>query len=87
MVCLILSPIADSDLKAFYNLIANDSARLKIFGSFFCCLTSALAYLNNKQIRHRDIKPENILVKGDEVYFRLRHIIRLGITFRKYHHR
>jgi serine/threonine protein kinase len=63
-----MSPVADSDLKAFYNLVANNPARLKILGSFFGCLTSALAYLHNKQIRHRDIKPENILVKGDKVY-------------------
>jgi serine/threonine protein kinase len=64
-----MSSVAASDLKAFYNLMANDSARLKILGSFFCCLPSALAYLHNKQIRHRDIKPENILVKGDKVHF------------------
>jgi serine/threonine protein kinase len=63
-----MSPVADSDLKAFYNLAANDSACLKILSSFYGCLASALTYLHNKQIRHRDIKPENILVKGDKVY-------------------
>jgi serine/threonine protein kinase len=58
-----MSPVADSDPKAFYNLVANNPEGLKILGSFFGCLTFALAYLHDKQIRHRDIKPENILVK------------------------
>jgi serine/threonine protein kinase len=63
-----MSPVADSDLKVFYNLVANDPARLKILSSSHGCLASALTYLHNKHTRHKDTKPGNILAKGDKVY-------------------
>ncbi|KEF53894.1 uncharacterized protein A1O9_10296, partial [Exophiala aquamarina CBS 119918] len=36
---------------------------------FFRCLTTALSYLYNQNIRHKDIKPKNILVKSSKALF------------------
>ena len=65
---LIISPLADCDLKAYYDLCKGDEARLATLRTFYGCLAAGLDYLYLKKIRHRDIKPENILVKGETVY-------------------
>lgn len=68
-LALIMSPIADVDLKL--HLLRCEKSldnRKFILRHFFGCLTTALAYIHSKNIRHKDIKPENILVKGDTIY-------------------
>ncbi|KAI9761190.1 MAG: hypothetical protein M1835_008215 [Candelina submexicana] len=64
---ILISPVAECDLKTYYTLAADSSDRLSLFRRFFGCLANALQYLHHSKIRHRDIKPEDILVKGDHV--------------------
>ncbi|TAQ87572.1 hypothetical protein B7494_g4092 [Chlorociboria aeruginascens] len=66
---LIMSPVADCDLRAFYDHVAQNESRRAVLRTFYGCLSAAMTYLHDSKVRHRDIKPENILVKGDRVYF------------------
>ncbi|KAH7086896.1 kinase-like domain-containing protein, partial [Paraphoma chrysanthemicola] len=65
---LLMAPVADCNLSAFYGHVASNEANKKILRTFFGCLAHALQFLHNSKVRHRDIKPENILVKGSAVY-------------------
>jgi heat shock protein 1/8 len=65
---LIMSPVADCDMSAYYTLAAESPDKLSLLRGFFGCLANALQYLHASQIRHRDIKPQNILVKGPNVF-------------------
>ena len=65
---IIMSPVADCNLKEFYARVYDNPALLDFLRGFYGCLANGLSYLHNAKIRHRDIKPENILVKGAEVY-------------------
>jgi serine/threonine protein kinase len=65
---LLMSPVADCDLSAYYALARDSRDKLSLLRSFFGCLANALRYIHGVRIRHRDIKPQNILVKGDRVF-------------------
>jgi serine/threonine protein kinase len=65
---LLMSPIADYNLSAFYEVAMNSEETRRALCTFFGCLANALRFLHDSKIRHRDIKPENILVRGPEVY-------------------
>jgi serine/threonine protein kinase len=66
-VALIISPVADGDLAIFLSQHPKSSAQQQYLRTFFGCLSSALAYLHEVNIRHKDIKPRNILIKGETV--------------------
>ncbi|KAH0536550.1 hypothetical protein FGG08_006580 [Glutinoglossum americanum] len=66
---LIMSPVADSNLAMFLAQVAGSPDERPLLRTFFGCLSYALQYLHNSQIRHKDIKPQNILVKGSNVLF------------------
>jgi serine/threonine protein kinase len=65
---LLMSPVADYNLSAFYEGVMKSNETQKALCNFFGRLANALRFLHDSKIRHRDIKPENILVKGPEVY-------------------
>jgi serine/threonine protein kinase len=64
---LIMSPIADMNLKEFLNISPFSNSYQSTLRTFFGCISSGVLYLHRNQIRHKDIKPENILVKGENV--------------------
>jgi serine/threonine protein kinase len=66
-LALIMSPVADCNLAAYYTLAASSEDKMSLLRSFFGCLANALQYLHSSKIRHRDIKPENILIDGSNV--------------------
>ncbi|KAI9772755.1 MAG: hypothetical protein M1835_006236 [Candelina submexicana] len=62
-----MSPVADCDLAAFFNVVPESEISRSMLRSYYGCLASALIYLHTSKIRHKDIKPQYILVKGDNV--------------------
>ncbi|CAG8983807.1 hypothetical protein HYALB_00006773, partial [Hymenoscyphus albidus] len=70
-LAILMKPIADQDLKRYLldyggkPLIGSERER---FRTYYGCLTSAVAYLHENNIRHKDIKPNNIVLKRDEIY-------------------
>ena len=66
---LIMSPVADGDLRNYLAEAPFPDGKRLILLSFFGRLAAALAYLHGKNIRHKDIKLENILIKGKMVLF------------------
>jgi len=72
-VGIVMSPVAECDLKDYLNNCVSDSksnlhSPKSFIRSFFGCLTSALSYLHDNRIRHKDIKPQNVLVSQYTVY-------------------
>jgi serine/threonine protein kinase len=71
-VGILMSPVAECDLKEFLHNCTSESSgqhsRRSFMRSFFGCLTSALSYLHDNTVRHKDIKPQNILVSQHTVY-------------------
>lgn len=66
-VGLLMSPVADCDLKAFLKRDPFPIDDLHLLRGFFGCLCSAVLYLHNSKCRHKDLKPENILVYTNNV--------------------
>jgi serine/threonine protein kinase len=66
-VGLLMSPVADCDLKAFLKRDPFPIDDLHLLRGFFGCLCSAVLYLHNSKCRHKDLKPENILVYMNNV--------------------
>jgi serine/threonine protein kinase len=66
-IALIMDPVADFNLAAYYIEAAQSREKLAQLRRFYGCLANALKYLHESKIRHRDIKPENILIKGPKV--------------------
>ncbi|CAM1504709.1 Fc.00g023000.m01.CDS01 [Cosmosporella sp. VM-42] len=64
---LLMEPVGDCNLAAYYDEAKNNTDKLSLLRSFFGCLAGAVQDLHNRQIRHRDIKPQNIIVKGNLV--------------------
>jgi serine/threonine protein kinase len=62
-VGLIMSPIAEGNLKQYLNGPFEPS----LVRTFFGCLTTAIRFLHESRVRHKDIKPENVLVNRGKV--------------------
>ncbi|OAL48129.1 hypothetical protein IQ07DRAFT_114453 [Pyrenochaeta sp. DS3sAY3a] len=71
-VGILMSPVAECDLKEFLHNCASDAKGTlpskSFIRSFFGCLTSALSYLHDNTVRHKDIKPQNVLVSQQTVF-------------------
>lgn len=67
-VGIIMSPVADYNLKDFLAQSVLPSGARSFLRTFFGCLAAALGYLHDSQIRHKDIKPQNVLVKGHQIF-------------------
>lgn len=67
-VGIIMSPVADCNLREFLDASPLSVENLSLLRTFFGCLTAALCYLHENRIRHKDIKPQNVLVKGHQVF-------------------
>ena len=59
---LLISPVADCDLKTFLEQDPFSKDNHYLLRGFFGCLCSAVLYLHESKCRHRDLKPANILV-------------------------
>jgi hypothetical protein len=62
-IAVLMQPIADMDL-ATYLQRADTTKHLEL-RTFFGCLSRALEFLHEQNIRHKDIKPQNILYETD----------------------
>jgi serine/threonine protein kinase len=67
-VGIIMSPVAEYNLKDFLELDPLPSGARSFLRTFFGCLAAALCYLHDNRVRHKDIKPQNILVKGHQIF-------------------
>jgi serine/threonine protein kinase len=72
----LMEPVADCDLATFLGTFdietpwshATRESRVTL-STGFGCLSSALAFIHNREIKHQDIKPQNILVHRGRLLF------------------
>lgn len=64
---LLISPVADCDLKDFLTQDPFPETRPILLREFIGCLCSAVLYLHENKCRHKDLKPGNVLIKGQSV--------------------
>jgi serine/threonine protein kinase len=67
-VAIIMSPVAEYNLKDFLALDPLPRGGRSFLRTFFGCLATAVYYLHENRVRHKDIKPQNVLVKGHQVF-------------------
>ncbi|TPX17029.1 uncharacterized protein E0L32_012321 [Thyridium curvatum] len=66
---IIMTPVAQVNLDEYLReMKLEDNIKRRLLRSFFGCLSTALAYLHQQNVRHNDIKPQNILVLDSRVY-------------------
>ncbi|CAD0112245.1 unnamed protein product, partial [Aureobasidium uvarum] len=61
-IAVLMEPIADMDLTAY--LRRADQTKYRELRTFFGCLSRALEFLHEQNVRHKDIKPQNILFEA-----------------------
>ncbi|OBT95560.1 hypothetical protein VE01_05901 [Pseudogymnoascus verrucosus] len=66
-VALLITPVADCNLKKYLQQPLPECDK-SVFRTYYGCLTNAVRYLKDSQIRHNDIKPENILLHNQHIY-------------------
>jgi hypothetical protein len=52
-VGLVMSPVADEDLRSYMKVVPLDRVRKSHLAGFFGCLATALTYLHDNSIRHK----------------------------------
>jgi tRNA A-37 threonylcarbamoyl transferase component Bud32 len=68
---ILIHPAGDEDLHNFLERAGENDFPEKDIGllrDWQYCLTSAVAYIHQENIRHKDIKPSNIICKNDQVF-------------------
>jgi serine/threonine protein kinase len=68
---ILIHPAGDEDLHNFLERAGeNDFPEkdVRLLRDWQYCLTSAVAYIHQENIRHKDIKPSNIICKNDKVF-------------------
>ncbi|KAJ5043134.1 uncharacterized protein L3040_004517 [Drepanopeziza brunnea f. sp. 'multigermtubi'] len=71
-LAVLMKPVASINLKEYLQNQASDlqsnASERSILRTYYGCLTHAVAYLHDSNIRHMDIKPSNILIEKGEIY-------------------
>jgi tRNA A-37 threonylcarbamoyl transferase component Bud32 len=67
-LAILLYPVADWNLEEFMDDIVelertDDEHGIKVMPTMFGCLSSAIGFIHDKNVKHMDIKPKNILVR------------------------
>ncbi|UJO19247.1 Serine/threonine-protein kinase Nek7 [Fulvia fulva] len=64
---ILMSPVADCDLRRFLSTPKEFEAKIQCVPQWFMSLAEALKYMHNTGLRHKDIKPANILISDNKV--------------------